>query len=405
MTTTVGAHRFRYVAPPANPSPGALWDYFARQNDEIARAVNAVRSVADGGTGTDTFVAGDLLVSTAANALSRLAIGATSTVLTVVAGLPAWAALSLNSLSDVNITSPATSSTLRYDGAFWVDTTVLSIGTADVTLSGQLGFTTAITQVVPGATSLSFRNNADSADNLIITNVGNVTIRGTLAITGGALGIASGGTSFTTYTLGDLLYASATNVLSKRGIGATNDVLTVIGGVPTWQAAAAGATTLDGLTDVTITAVADEQTLRYNSGTAQWINNSILKVGAAIVTATGGEFRIDHATTSHAEFYLGGVRKAGIAVTAADIFRLTDNAGALKMLINITGTAAKIVPPSTSIAFRNNADSADNFSLTDAGVAVIRDLLTVKAEKNAQVTWSTAAASGTKPDGTIWIQY
>ncbi|MFN0081893.1 MAG: hypothetical protein ACKVOM_05195 [Ferruginibacter sp.] len=52
-------------------------------------------------------------------------------------------------------------------------------------------------------------------------------------ITGTVLN-TSGGTGFSTYATGDILYASAANVLSKRTIGATNQVLTVVGGVPTW---------------------------------------------------------------------------------------------------------------------------------------------------------------------------
>jgi len=46
---------------------------------------------------------------------------------------------------------------------------------------------------------------------------------------------SSGGTNQTSYTTGDLLYASATNTLSKRGIGTTGQVLTVTSGVPTWE--------------------------------------------------------------------------------------------------------------------------------------------------------------------------
>jgi hypothetical protein len=63
-----------------------------------------------------------------------------------------------------------------------------------------------------------------------------------LAGTTGTLGETRGGTNATTYTTGDMLYASATNTLTKRGIGSTGQVLTVSGGVPTW-ATAAGVTT------------------------------------------------------------------------------------------------------------------------------------------------------------------
>src|SRR5437870_3708686 len=49
----------------------------------------------------------------------------------------------------------------------------------DVTLSnsGRLKFSTAVSKIVPGATSLSLRNNADSADNLLVSNAGDVTVR------------------------------------------------------------------------------------------------------------------------------------------------------------------------------------------------------------------------------------
>lgn len=63
---------------------------------------------------------------------------------------------------------------------------------------------------------------------------------GTLLTTGAAVTATQGGTSQTTYTTGDILYASASNTLSKLGIGTTGQVLTVTGGVPTWAAAGGG---------------------------------------------------------------------------------------------------------------------------------------------------------------------
>ena len=54
---------------------------------------------------------------------------------------------------------------------------------------------------------------------------------------GGTLVAANGGTSFSTYTTGDVIYASATNTLSKLGVGTTGQILTVAGGVPSWAAA------------------------------------------------------------------------------------------------------------------------------------------------------------------------
>ncbi len=51
-----------------------------------------------------------------------------------------------------------------------------------------------------------------------------------------------GGTGQIAYTTGDTLYSSATNVLSKLTVGATGNVLTVAGGVPTWAAPATSGT-------------------------------------------------------------------------------------------------------------------------------------------------------------------
>jgi len=46
---------------------------------------------------------------------------------------------------------------------------------------------------------------------------------------------AYGGTNQNAYTTGDILYSSASNTHSKLGIGSTNAVLTVTGGIPAWS--------------------------------------------------------------------------------------------------------------------------------------------------------------------------
>ena len=63
---------------------------------------------------------------------------------------------------------------------------------------------------------------------------------------GNAIGAIYGGTAQTSYTTGDILYASATNTLSKLGIGSTGQVLTVASGVPSWAAASGGSSVPTG---------------------------------------------------------------------------------------------------------------------------------------------------------------
>ncbi len=57
----------------------------------------------------------------------------------------------------------------------------------------------------------------------------------------GTLAEGNGGTNQSTYTTGDILYASAANTLSKLAIGASGSILTVSGGIPSWATGAASA--------------------------------------------------------------------------------------------------------------------------------------------------------------------
>lgn len=71
------------------------------------------------------------------------------------------------------------------------------------------------------------------------STTGGITLAGTL-------GATSGGTSQSAYTTGDLLYASATNTLSKLPIGSNGYVLTSNGSTVSWAAGGGGSPNLDG---------------------------------------------------------------------------------------------------------------------------------------------------------------
>lgn len=87
------------------------------------------------------------------------------------------------------------SANLTFDGTNLTDTGTVT--------AGQLTISTAVGKIVPGATSLSHRNHADSADNLLISDAGVVTVRSTLSLGGFTAGtfqqkeasIATNGTS------------------------------------------------------------------------------------------------------------------------------------------------------------------------------------------------------------------
>jgi hypothetical protein len=75
----------------------------------------------------------------------------------------------------------------------------------------------------------------------------------------GTLPAANGGTAQSTYTTGDIIYASAANTLSKLAVGTTGQVLTVASGVPSWASGGGGSGTVtsvatgNGLSGGTIT--------------------------------------------------------------------------------------------------------------------------------------------------------
>ena len=116
--------------------------------------------------------AGSVPYQTASGTTTMLAAGTNGYVLTMVGGVPAWAA----------------------------------------STGGVTSFQTSLSGLTPSTST-----------------TGAITLAGTL-------GATSGGTSQSTYATGDILYASATNTLSKLAAGTNGYVLTMVGGVPAWQA-------------------------------------------------------------------------------------------------------------------------------------------------------------------------
>jgi hypothetical protein len=113
-----------------------------------------------------------------------------------------------------------------------------AVGTLDL---GELGFNTtdkilyvgngsgnAATPFLPASGVVTRFSGGTTGLTPNTLTAGEITLSGTLVTT-------HGGTGLTGYTKGDLLFSSATNVLSKLGIGSLNQILTVGGdGTPVW---------------------------------------------------------------------------------------------------------------------------------------------------------------------------
>ena len=154
----------------------------------------------------------------------------------------------LSELHDVYINTPTSGQILIYDA------TSGQTRWENATPTGSAGVT-----VTPGAGSLAFSLDSSyaptflglalsglTASRFVVTDASkNLASQQFVSLSSevsGTLPAANGGTAQSTWTTGDLLYASGANTLAQRAIGSTGNVLTVVGGVPTWAAPATSGT-------------------------------------------------------------------------------------------------------------------------------------------------------------------
>ena len=129
---------------------------------------------------------------------------------------------------------------------------------------------------------------------------------------GNAIGAIYGGTAQTSYTTGDILYASASNTLSKLGIGSTGQVLTVASGVPSWAAASGGSSVpTGGGTDAVF----------YNNNNVVTTNYTI---PSSTVTGTGSISATTLTLTAGGPFIVG-MLITGTGVTAGTYISVVSN--------------------------------------------------------------------------------
>ena len=161
---------------------------------------------------------------------------------------------------------------------------------------------TTVGTITFGTTAITF---AQFSSSQVYTATSPINITGTV-ISLNTVPVASGGTNLTSYTAGDLLYASGTTTLAKLGIGTTNYVLTSSGSAPQYVAqstlSVGSATTATTATNATNTAITANSTnaanyLTFVSTTTgnlpQLVNSSITcnpSTGAITGGISGGTF-------------------------------------------------------------------------------------------------------------------
>jgi len=243
-----------------------------------------------GGTGQSTYAAGDLLYASATNTLSKLAKPSTASYLKMASdGTPSWDTLGLD---DITATGTITTGTWNASviGAAYGGTGIANNAANTIAFTGNysLGLTLAANTsltlpssgtvaTVAGSEALTNKSIngltvTSSTGTLTITNAKTLSVSNTLTFTGTdsssvafgaggtvaytnvgtlsslvsvgtittgtwsatAIAATKGGTGLTSYATGDIVYASATNTLSKLTAGTDGQVLTLASGVPSW---------------------------------------------------------------------------------------------------------------------------------------------------------------------------
>jgi hypothetical protein len=207
-----------------------------------------------GGTNQATYATGDILYASAANTLSKLPIGTAGQQLTVAGGIPTWSSGGTGTVTSVSVVTAngfaGTVATATSTPAITITTTITGIlsgnGTAISGITTSAGIAAQISDET-GTGSLVFATSPSLVTPLLGTpasgTLTNCTSLPIVAGTTGTLTEVRGGTNQTTYTTGDILYASAANTLSKLAIGTAGQQLTVSGGLPVWSSGGTGTVT------------------------------------------------------------------------------------------------------------------------------------------------------------------
>jgi hypothetical protein len=219
----------------------------------------------NGGTGLTSFTSGGALYATSSSALTTGTLPITSGGTGQISASAAFNALSPITTTGDLIIGNGTNSATR-----------LGIGTNGYVLTSN--GTTASWQSASSSGVSTFQTSLSGLTPSTATT-GAVTLAGTL-------GATSGGTSQSTYTTGDILYASASNTLAKLPIGTAGQVLSVASGIPSWAASTSSGVSFT-VTDFTATASQTTFTVTYTVGLVEVYRNGV-KLAIADYTASNG---------------------------------------------------------------------------------------------------------------------
>jgi hypothetical protein len=318
-----------------------------------------------GGTGQSTYTTGDLLYSSAANTLSKLAIGTANYILTVNSGGTnvQWSAPSSISVSTATNLAGGLAGSVPYQSGAST-TTFLAIGAADrvMTSSGSAPqWVTALTGLT-GVSSSSITNTSLTSGRVVYsgasgvqTDSANLTFNGT-TLSAGGFSTTGLSTLVKTVTVGNSnfdggnAFAPATPAKLYIGTGTVTDMTTPINGNVTTGA----------ITSLAITPIAADKT------GVTYTNAATLYIDGAPSNGTNISITNPYALYIAAgNVYLGGGTANGVAYLNGSKVLTTGSALVFDGTVLTVGTSTGLPQTGSKLSIGNDANSALRLSISN----------------------------------------
>lgn len=263
-------------------------------------------------------------------------------------------------------------------------------------------------------TQVQYNSSGALAGSSNFTFNGTTATINTLNLTN-ALGTTYGGTGLNSYTTGDIVYASASNTLSKLTIGTNGYILTSNGSIPTWTAGSSisvnTATNLAGGATgsvpyqssagaTTFLSIGSANTVLTSSGTGpQWVTslssltgvssssmtNTSLTSGRVVYSTTGGAQTDSASLTFNGTTLTAGGFATGGSSTLDKLVKIGDSAFNLPAVLSATAPA-KLYVSTATVTDASSAGGATNSlgTITSFGSTTV-------AASNTGVTYTNLA--------------
>jgi trimeric autotransporter adhesin len=293
----------------------------------------------NGGTGLSSYTAGDITYYATGTAFTKLAIGASTFILTSTGTAPQWsdpAGISVNIATNVaggganQIVFNTASGTTSFITAPTVASTYLEwSGSAFQWSANPLGTVTSV-DVSGGTTGLTTSGGP-------VTTSGTITLAGTLAV-------ANGGTNQTSYTDGELLIGNSTgNTLTKATLTAGTGVSITNG---------TGSITIAATNNGTVTSVdVSGGTTGLTTSGGPVTSSGTITIAGTLITSNGGT-GLNSYTAGDLVYYATGTTFSKLAI------------GSSTFILTSTGTAPQWSDPSgITVGTATDATNADNVAV------------------------------------------